>query len=69
MYVDLDDIINSMHPDQKFNLLYKTPIEFFTENMYHLIDLHPRTMSPIAWDLKVCREKKLRYSSDTKELE
>ena len=58
MYVDLDEIINSMHPDQKLNLPYKPSVQFFVENIDYLVDLRPRTMTPIAWDLKYFKERK-----------
>ena len=65
MYVDLDNIINSMHPDQKLNLPYKASVEFFIENIDYLIDLHPRTMSPISWDFKRFREQKEAFACNT----
>ena len=59
MYIDLDDVINSMHPDQKLNLPCKASVEFFIENIEYLVDLRPRNMSPISWDMKRFREKKV----------
>ena len=60
MYVNLDNVLNNLTPDQKLRLdwFYKSSKEFFIDDFNHIVDLYPQTTGPKAWDLKRSAEKK-----------